>query len=181
MDLLFAEQWKNNHHILHAPDWVQAWLRDTGSMTERVKQVCRENFNVRVLRHEFVAATYAIADLHLAAHESVLQREVLLCDADTPLIFAYSLLPESALCGHYLELRELGSRPLGHWLFSEPVLKRHAIQIIELNSTSPLFNHICSMVDLPTTIWGRKALFTGAEKPFLVSEFFLPALLERTQ
>ncbi len=150
-------------------------------MTERVKSLCTHDFRVEVLRHELVENQQLQPELQLVQNELVLQREVLLCDGDTPLIFAYSLLPEAALHGRYAELRELGSRPLGHWLFTEPVLKRHTVEIAALATQEKLFDQVREITTLPTLLWGRKALFSGAAKPLLVSEFFLPALQFRTE
>ncbi|WP_298610104.1 chorismate lyase [uncultured Thiothrix sp.] len=155
--------------------WQLPWLLAPGSLTQRLQQVCQQVFKVEVLKHEFIPAPEFICeDLVIQPKQQVLQREVLLCDGEEPLVFAYSLLPEAALHGRYQELRELGSRPLGHWIFSEPVLKRQIMLFAELSSRARLFQNL----NLPTEtrLLGRKTLFVGADKPLLVSEFFLPAL-----
>lgn len=158
--------------------WQEPWLTATGSLTQGLQQVCHTEFKVQVLQHEFVTAPEFICeDLVITPQERVLQRAVLLCDGNEPLVFAYSLLPEAALHGRYQELRELGSRPLGHWIFSEPVLKRQTMLFAELPLTADLFKALTPQIS--SSLLGRKTLFTGADKPFLVSEFFLPALQTR--
>ena len=181
MDLLFSAHWKtfDEHPVI--PNWLITWLNEPNSMTERVKSLCTHDFRVEVLRHELVENQQLRPELQLVQNELVLQREVLLCDGDTPLIFAYSLLPEIALNGLYAELRKLGSRPLGHWLFTEPVLKRYSVQTAALTTQETLFQKVRNITQLPPSIWGRKALFSGAAKPLLVSEFFLPHLQFRTE
>lgn len=177
MQDLFAPYWQTT--LPATASWQTPWLLTAGSLTQGLQQVCRAEFKVQVLKHEFVPAPEFICeDLSVLPNESVLQRAVLLCDGDEPLVFAYSLLPETALTGRYQELRALGSRPLGHWIFSEPVLKRQSMLFAELSVSTDLFKNLAA----PTAIslFGRKTLFIGADKPFLVSEFFLPALQTRT-
>ena len=148
------------------------------SLTERLRAVCVHELQVKVLTHQFVTASAtACATLALPEASLVLQREVLLCDGDTPLVFACSLLPEAALVGRYSELRELGARPLGHWIFAEPILKRSTMHYCTITGHHPFLATLHNPILLPTdTLWGRKTLFTGTNKPLLVSEFFLPAL-----
>lgn len=159
--------------------WQTPWLVATGSLTQRLQQVCQRDFKVQVLKHEFIAAPeFACEDLVIQPKEPVLQREVLLCDGEEPLVFACSLLPEAALQERYQELRELGSRPLGHWIFSEPILKRQTMLFAELPSRAALFQNLNKLTE--ASLLGRKTLFVGANKPLLVSEFFLPALKTRS-
>lgn len=174
---LFTPDWQTN--LPPSASWQTPWLLATGSLTQSLQQVCQRDFKVQVLKHEFIAApAFICQDLLIQATEWVLQREVLLCDGEEPLVFAYSLLPEAALQGRYHELRELGSRPLGHWIFSEPVLKRQTMLFAELSGKAVLFQNLNELTE--TSLLGRKTLFVGADKPLFVSEFFLPALKARS-
>jgi len=173
---LFSAAWQAQLPI--NTSWQTPWLLAAGSLTQGLQQVCRAEFKVQVLKHEFIPAPeFICVDLNMQPNEFVLQREVLLCDGDEPLVYAFSLLPEAALTGRYQELRELGSRPLGHWIFSEPVLKRQSMLFAELPMSTDLFKSLT--MQTATSLLGRKTLFVGADKPFLVSEFFLPALQSR--
>lgn len=188
MDSLFGKHW----HTLakqvdiaqddHPDPWVTAWLQDQGSLTKRIQQVCTQGFNVGVLTHQFIVAPESALDsLQLNTGDRVLHREVLLCDGGEPLVFACSLLPEKALQGRFAALCNMGSQPLGHWIFKEPALQRGTMQITHLQGDSELFERLTLYkADRPGRLWGRKTLFTGAKHPFLVSEFFLHALKFRT-
>lgn len=174
MHTLFGKHWRNT--IPPETDhWLSYWLDAPGSLTKSIQQVCTKAFRVKVLLHEFSDTPTAAPDtLQLAAGDRVLHREVLLCDAEVPLVFACSLLPEKALHGRFAALKDMGSRPLGHWIFQEPVLQRSEMQFTALAGNDPLF---ARLEQLQTgIIYGRKTLFSGAAQPFLVSEFFLPAL-----
>lgn len=184
MDSLFGDHWHTLAQQAQQPTadqtscpepWATAWLQDQGSLTQRIQQVCTHHFNVKVLIHQFTLAPQSALDaLHLNAGDRVLHREVLLCDGDAPLVFACSLLPEKALQGRFATLRDMGSQPLGHWIFKQPALQRAAMQFTQLRGDNPLFSHLTTVYAEP--LWGRKTLFIGADHPFLVSEFFLPAL-----
>lgn len=179
MDSLIGKQWRPMHNQppTLAPDWMQAWLLVQGSLTEQLQAICRSTFTVQVLKHEFVPCSETLAQaLGIIPYSSVLQREVLLCDDSTPLVFASSILPEASLVGHYAELRELGARPLGHWIFAEPALQRSLIYYAELPSTSSLFANAPERLKSADRFWGRQTLFTGTIHPLIVSEFFLPIL-----
>ena len=170
MDVLFGTHWTTNappesdpHHRL---------LISQGSLTELIKARCRSDFSVRVLRHEIRPATELTGhEMQLPTSAPVLYREVLLCDGSEARVFAASILPLSALTGRFAPLQELGARPLGHWIFSEPQLTRRQMHYTQLASDHALFADI----RLPTTLLlrGRKTLFAGASKDFLVAEFFL--------
>lgn len=177
MNDLFTAAWQAI--TPHTATWQLPWLLATGSLTQRLQQVCQHEFKVKVLKHAFIPAPECVCeDLVIQTQERILQREVLLCDGNEPLVFAYSLLPEAALNGRYQALRELGSRPLGHWIFSEPVLKRQTMLFAELPSHAELFQNLPTST--ATALLGRKTLFVGAANPFLVSEFFLPLLQTRS-
>jgi chorismate--pyruvate lyase len=178
MHALFTDLWQRNPPA--TATWQAPWLLASGSLTQRLMQVCRNEFHVKVLRHEFVPAPELACDeLMLQANEQVLQREVLLCDGDEPLVFACSLLPEAMLHGRYQDLRTLGTRPLGHWIFSEPILTRQAMLFADLALDDELFKELPPQNT--ASLLGRKTLFVGAYKPLLVSEFFLPALEQRSK
>ena len=181
MRSLFGTHWEELERLEFSQEtWWHNWIFDKGSLTKSIQQCCKGLFSVEVLTHHFESvADFASAELDISCGETVLHREVLLCDEQEPLVFACSLLPERALCGRYDELRELGTRPLGHWIFTEPVLTRHKMTYTRLMAEDTLFNRIHNDYAFSGALFGRKTLFTGALKPFLVSEFFLPGLQSR--
>ncbi len=182
MDALFSQHWKALPRSQGKDfGWYNQWVYDQGSLTEKLSSICTGELSVKVLHHSFVDCTEkASKALNITTGTSVLHREVMLCDGDSPLVFASSLLPEIALKGRFDELRYLGSRPLGHWIFSEPILTRSEIHTIDLPSDSYLFSRLSPKPRNNSIISGRKTLFTGPDKPFLVSEFFLPSIQERS-
>ncbi len=179
---LFGGHWLHQNRIQELGDpWTFPWIEDGRSLTVKIKHCCTGEFRVNVLCHGFVdSPDYASTELNTEAGEPVLHREVLLCDNDTPLVFACSLLPEAALTGRFEELRDLGAKPLGHWIFQEPVLRRDCISVTSLRADNGIFGRYRANIPGSHSINGRKTLFSGAGKPLLVSEFFLPGLQNRS-
>jgi chorismate--pyruvate lyase len=99
------------------------------------------------------------------------------CDA-VPWVFARTLIPISSLKGAAQRLTQLGEKPLGAVLFSEPGVNRGATQIARLLPAQPLFEAACNhLPKKPDHLWGRRTLFYLQKKPLLVNEVFLPSLL----
>ncbi len=181
MKSLFTEDWRSDlpHDSDRSLNFFN-WISDRSSLTEKIKLKCRGQFSVNVLCHELIPAPdYTYDALEIKPGAELLHREVTLCDNEVPLVFACSLLPGDALVGRFREIRKLGARPLGHWIFSEPVLHRQSMEFSTIQSDAELFNRLQIHNPMTGKIPGRKTVFTGADYPFIVSEFFLPDLQRR--
>ena len=111
--------------------------------------------------------------------ERAIVREVDLLCADTPWVFARTLIPASSLRGPARRLTMLGDKPLGAVLFADPTIKRGQTQVARLLPRHPLFSSATGRLESkPTEIWGRRTLFYLAGYPILVNEIFLPDLPE---
>lgn len=183
MQSLFRNSWQDSlSKDADCSETFRRWIADKASLTANVKQLCEGQFSVRVLKHDLTTTpAFAAEELGVPVGSELLHREVLLCDDDTPLVFACSLLPGAALTGRFAEIRTLGARPLGHWIFSEPVLHRQSMQFAWIPADARLFDRLPDIGAQTATLPGRKTVFTGAAFPFIVSEFFLPALQKKIQ
>jgi chorismate lyase len=158
---------------------MQAWLRDTGSLTRRVIQACEAGcFRVRLL-HQGWGAPLNSERRILRSRRGVvtLIREVeLLCDGH-PWVFARTLIPATSLQGAARRLTHLGEKPLGAVLFTDPQATRGVTQIARLLPRHPLFAAACGHLDeAPAELWGRRTLFHLSGRTLLVSEIFLPGI-----
>ncbi len=157
----------------HSP-LLRDWLVDSGSLTRRLVKLCGDQFQVKVLSESRESPRFDESKVLLMRDgEQARIRQVLLCWGDVPLVYARTVIPLSSLCGAARRLAYLKGQPLGALLFSSKGLKRGAIQMTQAHSgvLSP------ELMDAP--VWGRRSVFYLAEKPLLVSEFFLPSLIER--
>ncbi|MEN8167512.1 MAG: chorismate lyase [Pseudomonadota bacterium] len=164
------------------PASVQSWLRDEGSLTRRVVEACGEGrFRVRLLHQGWGTPLYSEGRvLRLRRGEATLIREVeLLCD-ECPWVFARTLIPATSLKGSARRLTQLGEKPLGAVLFSDPKINRGITQMARLQPRHPLFAAATAHLERqPKELWGRRTLFHIAKRPLLVNEIFLPDIPNR--
>ncbi len=158
------------------PAQVENWLFDTSSLTARLIQRYGQSFNVQLLsqtRQRMNAEEKSA--MNLFDNQAALQREVLLCDNKTPLVYARTVIPLSTLSGPLRRYAHLGERPLGAILFADRTMRRGEVEV-----TSSLPQHCVDSVQALSqtgkTVWGRRSVFRVSDKPLLVSEYFLPTL-----
>lgn len=149
----------------HRPDAaVLDWIQDSGSLTARLIALADGDFRVRVTRLRWMRPRRDEAlQLQASRCEWALIREVVLEGGGQPWVCARSVIPRGSLQGANAQIRQLGSRPLGAFLFRDPSLQRDQIHVLRTHD-----GH-----------WGRCSRFLLRGKPLLVAEYFLPALLAR--
>ena len=188
----------NTIYAKKIPDWLVAdsavisaipknigqWLLDDTSLTLRVKNYCTEHdlglFSVKVLSQGICQpSSDEIKGLKLNNEQDALIREVLLYGGESPLIYARTVIPSQTLTGEQKVLGELGNRPLGEFLFSQPDLERDDMEVASLKQGQQLFDSAIShLKSNPGEIWARRSVFRLKHKPLLVAEVFLPDILK---
>lgn len=157
LSLLRALNWlPSTHPTLTAP--LLDWLMEEDSMTRRFELHCRQ-VTVRPMREGFINADELTDERALLPDDARFWlREIVLCGDDEPWLIGRTLVPESTLNGPEQMLQQLGTRPLGRYLFSSSTLSR---DFIEPGSVGAL--------------WGRRSRLRLSGKPLLLTELFLPA------
>ncbi len=172
--------WRFGHQIFTdiVPDQMTCWLFDPASLTSRLVAACSGNFRVRVLDQAWYNPLHNESHrLSMRYKRTALIREVLLYCDDTPWVFARTVIPKSTLSGKQKFLANLGSRPLGAVLFSDPNMHRDDFEITKLSAGHYLYEKaVQELADAPASIWGRRSVFYLQNKPLLVNEIFLPAI-----
>ncbi|WP_162085848.1 chorismate--pyruvate lyase family protein [Sulfuriferula nivalis] len=164
-----------HEYPLGAPVWLRPWLVDQGSLTQRITARCLE-FSVQNVS---LRRAYAYSDEFalVGRRRHSLLRDVSLCCADKPVVYAHSVLPYASMVGAWARLRRLGNRPLGAALFVNPKVYRESLQFRRLDSRHPLWSAaVRRMVEPPQSLWARRSVFVLASKQILVTEVFLPAI-----
>ncbi|MES9855829.1 MAG: chorismate lyase [Sedimenticola sp.] len=174
-------QWAEWPHLRYTgvSSAIRSWLRDTSSLTARLKVASRGNFRVRLLSQGWGRPLYSESKLlGMKAREIAVVREVeLLCDG-LPWVFARTLIPASSLTGAARQLTRLGERPLGEVLFTHRQMRRGVTEMAKLTTRHRLFSEATARLDQRVeSVWGRRTLFYLAGKPLLVNEIFLPGSL----
>ena len=155
------------------------WLLDRGSLTRRIQARCAA-FSVRHVRQQYGMAMPS--ERHMVAlkhHSRALLRDVFLYCGETPVVFAHSVLPAASLGGSWQSLGRLGDRPLGAALFSNPNVHRTPLSFKKLNRRDALYRLACTVLpDKPASLWARRSVFYLQGRPILVTEVFLPGIME---
>lgn len=152
---------------------LRSWLLDRGSLTERLIKLSHGHFGVQVIRQQMAFPRPSERKvLSMRHHQLALIREVILLGGGRPWVYARSVIPQTSLNGRLRGLRKLDNRPLGALLFSDPHMRRGAIELAcqdtrQLPLPGPLQG-------IQAVIPGRRSLFWLDNKPLLVCEMFLP-------
>jgi chorismate--pyruvate lyase len=111
--------------------------------------------------------------------ELALLREVYLYCGTTPVVFAHSVVPRRGLRGPWRGLSRLGNKSLGAALFANPAVQRMPLQFKKLNPHHQLHRRACRLLEVkPAHLWARRSVFGLHGSPILVTEVFLPDILE---
>lgn len=159
------------------PIGLEAWLRDEGSLTARLKMASQGDFRVQLVAQGWTRPYDSERRLLGMRRGGVaLLREVRLICRGVPWVYARTLIPVRSLQGSARRLGMLGTRPLGEVLFADPNMRRGVTQVARLQPQHRLFQRALVDAREVPTIWGRRTLFHLAGKPLLVNEIFLPDL-----
>lgn len=169
--------WRN-HPLTLSP--YREWLLVPGSLTRALQSRCAA-FAVRRVRQ---APDRPFADefapLGLPREQPALIREVILECAGQPVVFAHTVVPLAGLRGPWRSLRQLGNRPLGAALFADPRITRFPLRFHTLHRHHALYRAALKATganDLGT-LYARRSLFALRGHAILVTEVFLPGVLE---
>lgn len=152
------------------------WLHEPGSLTRRLTALACGAFNVEPLREGWQPLRPdECTALALPVGSSGWVREVYLCGHGHPWVFARSVASREALQALGLDLQHLGSRPLGHLLFSDKAFARTPFEICQYPAA-----WLPEEIRQPQ-LWGRRSCFLRGSAGVLVAEIFLPALWQAAQ
>lgn len=174
--------WQPLTRLRHAqiPEQVHCWLQDPASLTKRMQRACDGEFRVNVLRQQWDRPMLNESQvLHRPAAQYGMTREVQLLCAGRPWVFARTIIPLQTLSGSERRLMYLHDRPLGALLFADNTMRRGPVEVACLRTGDRLFTRAThGMKTPPRAIWGRRSVFYLHDKPLLVSEIFLPPILQ---
>lgn len=163
------------------PAGLRPWLTDRGSLTERI--VARsKTFEVKVLSHgpgRPMRDECALFGVRAGAR--VRGREVLLIADGQPVVYARSVLPRSSLRRGWQIFDHIGGHSLGQALFANPRIRRMPLATTSLDYRDTRYHRAVNsarLVPPPTRLWARRSLFRLRGRDLLVTEVFLPAILD---
>ena len=144
------------------PADVADWLMEMGSMTRRFE---KQGVTVTVKPQNECFVTRAelgeseAQQLPESARYWI--REIVLFGDAQPWLLGRTVIPEETLTGPDMALVDLGTLPLGRYLFSGNNLTRDYIHLGQLQSKRG-------------DLWARRSRLRLSDKPLLLTEIFLP-------
>lgn len=161
----------NNQKI---PKHYLSWLLDKGSLTQKLIEKSGGDFHVELVeqRIQHIPLSERKA-LKIPPRRWAVIREVILYGQHTPWVYARTVIPLSTLKGSLRRLHYLGNKPLGEQLFSNPTMRREPVEVAQLYT-----EQLPPALSTLPTAWARRSVFRLSNKPLLVSEIFLPAIIQ---
>ena len=155
------------------------WLQDRGSLTRRIQSRCSHFYVKPILQSLQRICGDELSVMGLRSNELAMVREVYLYCNSVPVIFAHSVIARKDLCGSWRGLTKLGNKSLGTILFSNPRIKRTPLEYKRIKPSHLLYGRACAKLpQKPAYLWARRSLFTLHGQSILVTEVFLPTLLD---
>ena len=170
-------RWKR-HAPPHTDPW-RPWLAWRGSLTWRIT-ACTRDFRVEVIRQGLhIPNEDEYRQLGQPTHRRALVREVVLHAGGRPVVLAHSIASWRDLSGAWRGRRGRGPPPLAAARFTDPLVSRQPLEYVRIDSRHPLGRRARQVFsrDFPV-LWARRSRFVKHGRPLLVTEVFLPALLE---
>ena len=168
-----------------APAPLRWWLLHRASLTALLRARC-DVFAVRPVRQGFAPVHGdERALLGLRGVERAWVREVqLVCDG-VPVVYAHSVMGRRQVQGAWRGLKGLGNRSLGSVLFANPRVQRGAFEFKALGTAHGLYARAARVLQAPPyspgsphNLWARRSMFVLQGQGLLVTEVFLPTVLD---
>lgn len=164
---------------LFMPAALTGWLTDPHSLTSRIRRRCGRMTVVPLRQRTAVPGRDERNALKVAPGRAVRVREVLLCADGVPVVFAHSIVRLDDLRGVWRLFSGIGHRPLGDALFADHRVVRSPLAARRLAPEHALHRRIRALDLAPDRpLWARRSLFMRHGRPLLVTEVFLPAIME---
>lgn len=157
---------------------INHWQKSSGSLTACLKK-CGQ-FNVTILSQSLTLPTHdEVYALGLGRRRMVFARTVCLSVNHQPCVIARSVVSQTSMRRAWQQMRRQGNRPLGERLWTNPSVKRSALQFTVLHNKHRLHQVLKKhWPPLPASIPARRAVFRLKQQPLLVMEVFLPHVQE---
>lgn len=163
---------------------MQAWMASSGSLTARLVAHSTAFRVQRLHQHGATCLADEAAALGLARPGRVWEREVLLrCDGQ-PVVFAHTVVTATSTASDWPLFSALGEKSLGSTLFYDPLVMRGSLEFARLRAGHPLVQRaraaLGGMPDATAVYYARRCLYRRRQGLLLVTEVFLPSVLDLT-
>ncbi len=173
-------RWHRHVNAVNAPPALRHWLTGGGSLTAKLSAHSRAFRVQRLHQHTALCLADEVQAVGLARVGRVWEREVLLrCDG-RPVVFAHTVVPMACTAADWPLFRTLGERSLGSTLFGDPLVTRGDLEFARIRASHPLMQRARAALGGQTEaiFYARRCLYRRHQGTLLVTEVFLPSVLE---
>ncbi len=175
-------QWQGHLNAVNAPPALRHWLGGGGSLTAKLK-AHSGSFRVQCLHQRTARClTDEAGALGMARAGRVWEREVLLRCDNRPAVYGHTVVPMAATASDWPLFSALGERSLGSTLFGDRLVRRGALEFARLRAGHPLILRALAALGAAAheeqILYARRCLYRRRRGLLLVTEVFLPAVLE---
>lgn len=141
------------------------WLLNPNSTTQQMRRIS-DNYKVLKLQQgwDMMSKTESLALKSCHGRLQGIVREVeIYCDEQI-WMYGRTVIPKTTLTGKERRLLALGNQSIGEILFADPTLVRSEFEVAKIKYQDEDF-------------WGRRSFFFVSGKPLLMTEIFMPAMM----
>ena len=158
------------------------FLFENGSLTRLIQDRCKSKFHIDLINESWCEAMPEELNLlSLRNHEITFVRESYLNCNNEKLVYARTVIPRQTLKKDNQKLMRLGQKPLGEILFKNNNIYRKEIRYAKIPIQNRLYKKAIKDNNGPKKIYGRQSIFYIKNRPILVIEVFLPAIIKHNK
>jgi chorismate lyase len=150
-----------------------------GSLTYFIQQHCDGLFNIELISEEWISPMQDEMELLSLKNDEAtfIRKSRLKCDEQT-LVYARTVIPKKTLVEENKILTQLGEEPLGNILFNNATTYRSDMRYAKIPVECDLHREATEELNITSELWGRQSQFFIRDQPLLITEIFLPSILE---
>lgn len=158
---------------------IHDFLFHEASLTRFIQQRCEGVFSIELIsesKHQ--AMPDEVKFLSLQNDEITFIRKSRLKCGNHAVVYARTIMPQKTIEGENQWLTMLGTKPLGDILFNDEKTYRTDMRYAKIPVDCELYQEATQGLGITSELWGRQSLFYTDQQPLLITEIFLPAILE---
>lgn len=158
---------------------LHGFLFQDGSLSRFIEDNCSGKFHIELKNESWCQPlSDEIESLSLAENEITFVRESWLKCDNKRLVYARTVIPRATFEKESQELLQLGNKPLGNILFNDNTTYRTNMRYAKIPVDWSLHQQATADSKIISDLWGRQSLFYINNNPLLITEVFLPTILE---
>ncbi|GAB6069087.1 chorismate lyase [Thiomicrorhabdus hydrogeniphila] len=158
---------------------MQKWLMTPTSLTSKLREVC-PSLHVVIISEKLEEPLLSEANaLGMQRNEAAWVRCIFLKCNEQNWVYARTIIPNLSPDNPWFDLQNLGTKPLGEVLFELPSIQRSDFEFAR--NTLDFWPYLMENINMSNLAkqpgFARRSIFKQQNAPLLVTEVFLPGLV----